>query len=95
MNGIRDNTQKILEGLRSEDNCNVLDYIDDAVELIHALIAERNAAVSDLYEAASVDGSFCGICAFKDVAACCERRKANMLNCWQWRGEKEKPNEHH
>ena len=49
-------TSELLSLLRDEDNCNVLDYIDEAADLIESLSAElervkreRDAAVRDIY----------------------------------------------
>lgn len=48
---------------------------------------ERDAAVKDLYHAASDGGSFCDICKYKGEA--CDERKFNVMECWEWRGPQE------
>ena len=81
---------ELLEILRDEDNCNVLDYIDEAADLIESLAAEleqvkreRDAAVEDLRTKAY----YCETCAHYTPGYFCSgcRNKSN----WQWRGAKE------
>lgn len=42
------NYKKLIEQLRDENNCDVLDYIDDAATAIETLLAEREAAMKSL-----------------------------------------------
>lgn len=54
---------------------------------IRQLERERDAAVRDMYHAASDGGSFCDICKYKGEP--CDERKAADIECWQWRGVQE------
>lgn len=71
---------------REEGEC-TLEVMEDALALIQQLERERDAAVADMYHAASDGGSFCDICKFKGEA--CDERKATEMECWQWRGVQE------
>ena len=86
--------KQIVEILRDEDNCNVLDYIDEAADLIESMYAEldrvtkeRDAAVEDLRMERS-----CATCRDDNTkdhlpfrCASCGSKHCN----WQWRGIKE------
>lgn len=56
----------------------------EALEYIQQLERERDAAVRDMYHAASDGGSFCDICKYKGEP--CDKRKFEEMECWQWRG---------
>lgn len=90
--------RNLVELLRDEDNCNVLDYIDDAADLIESLSAqldqvtrERDAAIRDLC-------GYCGVCIYKTLPNtyefCRNCKHSNRhyftnepaLDSWQWRG---------
>lgn len=66
-----------------EEDCD-LHLAADVRAYIQQLERERDAAVRDMYHAASDGGSFCDICKFKGEA--CDERKATDIECWQWRG---------
>ena len=79
--------RELVELLRDEDNCNVLDYIDDAANIIESLSAqldqvtrERDAAVEDMRTKAY----YCETCVHYTPGYFCPgcRNKSN----WQWRG---------
>lgn len=55
--------KELIEQLRDENNCDVLDYIDDAATAIETLLAEREAAIEGLLEMGKV------------IADCSERLK--------------------
>ena len=76
---------ELLEILRDEDNCNVLDYIDEAADLIESLAAEleqvkreRNAAIRQLLEADKNNPFACSYCKHDDV---CDGRLAVCGDC--------------
>lgn len=93
---------ELLNMLRDESNCNVLDYVDEAADLIETLAAElervkreRDAAVADLKGLCDVcahfetcDGPWCGDCdSFDGCESPCKTCPAESN--WQWRGAKE------
>ena len=59
----------------------------DNIAYIQQLERERDAAVRDMYHAASDGGSFCDICKYKGEP--CDKRKFEEMECWQWRGAQE------
>ena len=59
----------------------------DTLAYIQQLERERDAAVRDMYHAASDGGSFCDICKYKGEP--CDKRKFEEMECWQWRGVQE------
>lgn len=87
---------ELLNMLRDESNCNVLDYVNDAADLIESLAAEleqvkreRDAAVDEL-------DHFCDNCKYVDNAygeyPCPSRTEYDHCDScpgWQWRGVKE------
>lgn len=71
---------ELIEQLRDENNCDVLDYIDDAATAIETLLAEREAAVAHAHcvtnwlgdchcsncgESIDATSSFCNRCGAK------------------------------
>lgn len=79
--------KELIEQLRDENNCNVLDYIEDAATAIETLLAERDAAV----EIISSGGKRCRACVYNDRGIhdfpCCHcRETGGMTDYWEWRG---------
>lgn len=90
---------ELLSLLRDEDNCNVLDCIDEAADLIESISAEleqvkreRDAAVEDFTEAMKHSES-CIFCkhlnVIDDDGGCDMPKILPGESCWQWRGAKE------
>lgn len=89
--------EKLIEQLRDENNCDVLDcvldYVKDTADAIEALLAEREAMMEDLRCEAS-----CTVCkhSHRDEAEppCCYciATPRGTRNCWEWRGPKEHKN---
>lgn len=75
--------KELIEQLRDENNCNVLDYIEDAATAIETLLAERDAAVEDLK-------GRCGVCKHRRVCLVDEQHRngcaVSNRGHWEWRG---------
>lgn len=77
--------RELVELLRDEDNCNVLDYIDDAADLIESLSAqldqvtrERDAAIRQQLEADKNNPFACNFCKHDEV---CDGRLLACGDC--------------
>ena len=76
---------EIVRALRDPENCDVLDYIDDAADLIDSLTAQlaasqrmENAAVEDINLLED-----CGVCKHHDLDSC---DLAGTECHFEWRG---------
>lgn len=75
--------KELIELLREKNNCDVLDYVDDAATAIETLLEERDAAVEDLK-------GRCGVCKHRGV---CLFDEQHRIGCavsngghWEWCG---------
>lgn len=73
--------RELVELLRDESNCDVLDYIDDAATAIETLLAERDALMMDLIDSYMNRGNACRSCKH----APCSPKHDGCIG-WQWRG---------
>ena len=74
--------KELIEQLRDESNCDVLDYVDDAADAIETLLAERDSVMKDLH-------GDCDKCRYFGLSAhpCCHCYiNGGMFDYWQWRG---------
>lgn len=92
---MRDDVKELLDILRDESNCNVLDYVDEAADLIESLAAEleqvkreRDAAVADLKDYCYTGKVMCHYCKFLGNGRFCENECGDG-ECFEWRGVKE------
>lgn len=86
--------EKLIKLLRDENNCDVLDYVEDAADAIEVLLAERDAALE----------RSCADCKHFVIShnGCTPDCDCNNSECkcvdgvnlgWQWRGPKEHKND--
>lgn len=95
--------RELLEQLRDESNCNVLDYIDDAADLIESLAAELEQVKRER-DVATEQVKVLGACAYCEHDSFCPNTIPDCMNCrnercpcyvcghqsqWKWRGMKE------
>lgn len=88
------NYQKLIEVLQDENNCNVLDYIEDAATAIKTLLMERNAAVEELrgechackHNAGWHNVGMCLTCTHETAKGITDSEK--RIDCWEWQGPK-------
>ena len=79
--------KRLVELLRDEDNCNVLDYIDDAADLIESLSAtleqvtkERDALLNELR-------GECNLCThWQECLSGVYSGVRVDDSCWEWKG---------
>lgn len=88
-------TKELIEILRDESNCNVLDYVDEAADRLQALSValemarkEHTALLADIkYVGDKCNGDTCFICKFFDpeneVCVCLAHCTGDY---WEWRG---------
>lgn len=70
-----------------KEGCDKGTFAKIMLTAVQQLERERDAAIKDMYHAASDGGSFCDICKYNGEA--CEERKFNEMYCWEWRGAQE------
>ena len=79
------NADEIVRELRDPENCDVLDYIDDAADLIDSLTAQL--AASQRREKAAVEDinllEDCSVCKHRDLDSC---DLAGTECHFEWRG---------
>lgn len=84
---MKEEYQELIRLLRDENNCNVLDYVDDAADAIETLMRERDAAIADIEELMSEsDEGACAYCAWYGREKPCPADDTHCLA--KWRGVK-------
>lgn len=76
--------KELIETLRDESNCDVLDYIEDAAAAIETLLAEREALMGQI-RGHCIHCANARKCYYTDDKTMCDCARNNLRH-WQWRG---------
>lgn len=89
--------KELIEQLRNDSNCGILNYIEDAATAIETLLAERDAAIKDMKRVAERSmQKHCYLC--KHAAECApnvrDKRRCYYGDGFEWRGPKKEDGGH-